>query len=441
MAVVSVADVMMQRGLAWLDSVGGEKGIQKPQGGRWGNCRYQHLMALQERARKARQGVWQLRRDVLKDLRLDEEGNLPRFSGEESAFPALLLAQMLQYLSGDNGDGKSTAKEENGGRFFAALVTRVVDGDTVRLAPVLSDEHVHRLMHENERRSISELESWGDGEKSVAVKDADKRFILTTVYAIDTPEVARGGLKPYTGRAVLSVGAHLTYGSEQLDEGGQPLGVAAGRAMSELVLGRVVLVEELGSDCFERLVARIFIPAVSDSLHTGAASHAAFFSLLSTELRCLYIRDFGSVADLPQCTGVRGVVSIVHRIRKARSGNLQQLLLGCMRRMVYNHIRGLIDASEEMLRRGLARVYCAASVKVKYGGKEQKKRLEELARTAENRGCGMWGLPWWCQEDPKEHRRRTRGDGRFTCNEGKLERRKTCNNILINSCIGGNGNR
>ncbi|CDI75158.1 hypothetical protein, conserved [Eimeria praecox] len=471
MAIVDVSDIMLQRGLAW--TVGGiedGQGILDPSTKMLNTHSWHRRMSLQERAKKARRGIWQLQRNVLHQLGVKEEEGLWRLTGAVSAFPALLLAQILEYLSGEElregGDeGKSDIKTSKGERnarpYFAALVIRVVDGDTVRLMPVWSDEDVHNYMHRFDRCYLLKLQgalskstadiigcqeypravlhSWFEEEERLRCAGLDSRSILTQLYGIDAPEVQEGGLRPYSAvRYIPCKRDCAVYGSEDLDKGGQPLGIAAARAMADMVLGRVVLVQPLGSDRYERLVARILIPAVSDGLHTdglhtGADSYAGYFDRLLEKLVYTFRYSFGISKDLPSEKGVYGVAAIVCKMREARKGDLRGFLLGCLRDMRVGSFAGIVDPCEEMLRRGLAIVYSSRRKKAEYGGILQEKKLKQLERRAKYRGCGRWGLPSFCQENPKDYRYRNRRNRSIMSDkEAKaLDKREACRKILL----------
>lgn len=427
MAVTDVAYVMLFRGLAWVDAhslimfFGGNRGESE-----------QHMLAVQERAETQRRGLWSLPFDLFEKLPVPDRR---RFSGERSDFPALLIAQLLNHAQALEGEARKHKNRRIQQRFFAALVVRVVDGDTVRLVPVLSDEAVRlhvdpaeRLMMTKVKGAMSvstrwimdcpycpevELSSWSSEEKSEENMSMDSRSILTQVYGIDAPEIRVGGIRQrYAGRSKHKRAED--YGSFYLDSGGQPLGVAATRALAELVLGRVVLVKNLGDDCHGRLVGRIFVPAVSDVLIDKRKKYKKFFAAFLSRMRAQ------GLVKGPLAPGVKGVVEAVKKLSReeVKGLDLQSTILQCLQEIRLDTISGLVDASEELLRRGLAIVYKGWNVK--YDGDTQKERLNHLESTAERRLCGRWGLPEYCRVDPKDFRRehgRNRG-GKPRANRG-----------------------
>ncbi|CDJ41836.1 hypothetical protein, conserved [Eimeria tenella] len=412
MAVTDVAHVMLFRGLAW---VGAETLCKSSKENRVQS--EQHMLAVEEGAETQSRGVWSLPFDLFEKLPVANRRRR-RFSGERSDFPALLIAQLLNHALAPEGGSRKRGDQMSQGLIFAALVVRVVDGDTVRLVPVLSDEavRIHVDPAERQRRSTVkaamsgstrwimdcpfypevELSSWSSEEKSEEKMSMDTRSILTQVYGIDAPEVRVGGVRHrYTGRCDYT--QTVDYGSFDLDIGGQPLGVAATRALAELVLGRVVLVKNLGRDRYKRLIGRIFVSAVSDRLVDKEHKYKEFFAALLSRMRGKGLVE-GSLAT----TGVEGVVEAVKRLSEKKVKGLQSTILQCLHEIRLDNISGLVDASEEMLRRGLAIVYTGE--RVMYDGNEQKDRLCCLEDTAKRRLCGRWGLPEYCQIDPKDFR-------------------------------------
>lgn len=409
MALTDVADVMVSRGFAWVASDhGAETGD-----------RQQHLLALQGAAKERGNAIWSLPRGLLDALTVEDDFY---FTGELSDFPALLLAQLLEWLSKGHAETSKSDSTRGTGRFFAALTTRAVDGDTVRLVPVLSDVQVQAHIDIAGRRRLStvkqaiskatgviincpttpevQLATWSEGEGIGGFMPMDSCSILAQIYAIDAPEVKPGGMTQRKGTETVPNNGSAVYGSEQLDGQGQPLGVAAARAISELLLGRVVLVQDLDRDCYDRMIARVFVPSVSDRQLDGGDNFDTYFRDLVLGVKGLMP---GKLLVPPESnfTGAKALTATVRKLRSAMDRKqLQATVVKCLCQTRTRGMPGLLDASDEMLRRGLAIIYRGKDVN--YAG-----RLEDLCRLttrAQVRGCGRWGLPAYCQVDPKEYR-------------------------------------
>ena len=343
-------------------------------------------------------------------------------SWANSDFPALLLGRMLVCLS-----TQRITSNGGEGRFFPALVTRIVDGDTVRLVRVLADEQVKEYMDMKERLSLRQiteavtkptetiidcptlpdvqLPTWTDGQHHGSM---DRCSILARLYGIDAPEVVSGGMIKLKGEVYKDEDLkNLEYGSQHLDRKGQPLGIAAGRALSELLLGRVVLVQDLGEDCHRRLVARILIPAVTDRQLDGDLAYDNYFSSFLKNMQDLLPPD----VSIPQSkrTGAEAVAALANALRDSQYTNDQvrvMLFEGLRKaRREPPQIPGLFDASDEMLRRGLALV-CEGK-HIQYAGRREE--LDRLAALAESESCGRWALSSNCRIDPYIFRSGRRG--------------------------------
>ncbi|KAL8432896.1 hypothetical protein ACSSS7_004299 [Eimeria intestinalis] len=408
---------------------------------------------------------------------------------EDSDFTSIILSRLLAppaigYPDLDEEEAQRKAP-------YACLVLLVADGDTLHCARVTSDAAVLAYMHSELHRSLVPVSVALATPVEVYMNRTTRPQLVVSpwparcggltscavkvrLYAIDTPEMSKGGTRPFPRERESPHGANAAaglgpkdsletsrrpfppYGSAELDIGGQPLGVAAAASLADRVLGRVVLVQPLKKDIYGRTLARILVPTVQYKQLEGPALFSRYFqqlfSYIAAEAARLLVpggddlalelverlrealRDADGPGGLPILAALplaRQVLRLIlaqpfrnesPQARPAEGGPPQGRDEEPAVKALRRHPPGgdaafLLKLLEE---RNPPLLYDASELLVQQGlchlykGGSYAGRRDRLRRqlllAKENRK-GLWGLPVEYQEDPAEYRRRKRRAG------------------------------
>ncbi|KAL8448611.1 hypothetical protein Emag_003926 [Eimeria magna] len=406
---------------------------------------------------------------------------------EDSDFTSIILSRLLA----PPAIGAPELDEEEALRRapFACLVLLVVDGDTLHCARVTSDAAVYAYMHRELHKSMVPVSVSLATPVEVYMNRSTRPQLVVSpwptrcgglascavkvrLYAIDTPEISRGGSRtspreqdspreaagaaPGAGKpdnVETTRRPFPPYGSAELDIGGQPLGVAAAASLADRVLGRVVLLQPLRKDIYGRTLARIVIPTVMYRQLEGPALFSRYFQQLFSHIaaeasRLLLpggddlaielvqrlkeaLRESDGPGGLPILSALplaRQVLRLileqpfrneVPQARPPEEGSTQVRDVDSLAEAQRRHPPGgdaafLLRILEE---RSPALLYDASELLVQQGlchlykGGSYAGRRERLQRQlliAKEKRKGLWGLPVEFQEDPAKYRRRKR---------------------------------
>ncbi|KAL8453779.1 hypothetical protein Emed_000720 [Eimeria media] len=409
---------------------------------------------------------------------------------EDSDFTSIILSRLLAppAVGGPEPDEEEALRRAP----FPCLVLLVVDGDTLHCARVTSDAAVYAYMHRELHRSLVpvsvslatpvEVYMHRDTWPKLVVSPWPARCgglascaVKVRLYAIDTPEISRGGSRHPprerdSPREAAGAAGGLSkddsvetsrrpfppYGSADLDIGGQPLGVAAAASLADRVLGRVVLLQPLKKDVYGRTLARIVIPTVMYRHLEGPALFSRYFqqvfSHIAAEASRLLLpggddlaielvqrlkealRDSDGPGGLPILTALPLARQVLRLIlaqpfgsevppgSPAKEGSTQGRDVDSAAEPLRRHPPGgdeafLLKVLEE---RSPPLLYDASELLVQQGlchlykGGSYAGRRERLQRQlliAKEKRKGLWGLPVEFQEDPAKYRRRKRRGG------------------------------
>ncbi|OEH74895.1 hypothetical protein cyc_07101 [Cyclospora cayetanensis] len=403
------------------------------------------------------------------------------FDGElppSSAFPAITLSWLL------TGEPHPPAAPSHESAPFACLVAVVVDGDTIRCIPVLTDAEVSIHFPAQQQPTLRPLLAALENLTTVYSNlRAPPQLTLPTVasscspissctlnvrlYAIDAPETRKRGIrkadpdsrgKEQAPEALPS----MVYGSAFLDVGGQPLGVAAAAALADMVLGRVVLVVPLRLDQYKRILARVLLPAVTHRSTEGSMAFASYFHAVFTHIAAQAIPTDSEgqlVNKAPPKEAGQSAQRLVEALeapysqketlhalaiakdtlwklrkpsgfsRPSKSSNSPDLEEGPresgarVREACY--LLQILEQSRIPLLFDVSDVLLRRGLSVLYtgGGRVyagRRPQLEELQRTAERNKEGIWGLPIELRESPMEYKRRKKANS----NKNNLPKRQ-----------------
>lgn len=368
------------------------------------------------------------------------ETTVPTFSSD---FSSIIISRLLSADPGNPSVDRDTRAP------LACLVVVVTDGDTLRCVPVASDIEVSAHLTPDQRRALSSTNSALVNLPEVYVNRTtlpklrldpwpsrcvplDSCTLKVRLYGIDAPEMNKGGSR--APPRSLQIPPGLLYGSAPLDVGGQPLGVAAAAALADAVLGRVVLIQSLQKDRYNRILARVVLPLVTDRAVEGPLAFDRYFKTLFSHIALISAQStvplgasFGpskeALINSQRLTKALEQGPPFHAFSLARE--TLRLLLGAqapdgsfgghkwrpgegeaflLATLEERDPLLLIDMSDLMLRRGLSSLYTGGG-RV-YAGRKEK--LMEHQKSAQDNRMGIWALPDELRETPAGYKRRTR---------------------------------
>ncbi|CDI75022.1 hypothetical protein, conserved [Eimeria praecox] len=237
-----------------------------------------------------------------------------------SSFAAIIISRLLSSSLEGVVETKTQSKP------FTCFVVIVIDGDTLRCVPVASDAEVYVHLNSEHQKTLVPISAAIDTPTEVYVhrntppqlelspwpsrcSPVSACTIKVRLYGIDAPEMRKDKKRIATATATAAAIAAATaaaaatpqaaaatseeeeYGSVHLDVGGQPLGVAAAAALSDMVLGRVVLLQPLQEDRYKRLLARVLLPSVSSEETEGAPAFSSYIYSLAQHITKLPERE------------------------------------------------------------------------------------------------------------------------------------------------------
>ncbi|CBZ56025.1 conserved hypothetical protein [Neospora caninum Liverpool] len=292
--------------------------------------------------------------------------------------------------------------------------------------------------------------------------------LLVRIAAIDAPETAkrrpevktqRSAAKQKAGKQARRLQEHDEIADEStqrtpnridIDEGGQPFSVAAASRLASEILGRVVLVKQLGKDRYGRTLARVFRVTHDASFATAVrdAMKKIKMALMTGErpttekareeqvdaeepegyepgtgTRQLSVKRTGGQrterkgipsAGLAALAG--GFVVGLLKTEAEKLGHhikLESAKAGAAAKELATKIfieevleKKTKEAADVLLREGLAVVYTQGGAK--FDGR--KNELLVIEQEAKRNKLGFWGIPESARETPAEYKKRKRSE-------------------------------